>query len=237
MAETFRNRIDALTGFAVINGTDSDPAISDWLQDGVKQIISILPPAKLEECAKTSSAITSSAGFDLDTATYGPVLAVTREDSSSVEQMCRQIPKFMSSRVADPNDLMFSSSTDPVYYMDDAIIKILPVPTSGQSAYVTYVSLTAVVHGDTSGIANFPDDVESAVVLYAAIKAAQSLLASEEDDDLYIPIINTLKQDYIQSLSLLGVKVPTSQGVSKKQSNQLESLQEAMQQKQQVQQG
>jgi len=33
------------------------------------------------------------------------------------------------------------------------------------------------------------------------------------------------------------VKVPTSQGVSKKQSNQLESLQEAMQQKQQVQQG
>ena len=86
MAETFRNRIDALTGFAVINGTDSDDAISDWLSDGVKQIASILPPKKLEECTKTAT-ITSASGFDSDTATYGPVLAVTRKDVSGIEQV------------------------------------------------------------------------------------------------------------------------------------------------------
>ena len=232
MAETFRNRIDALTGFAVINGTDSDPAISDWLQDGVKQIISMLPPNRLEECAKTAT-VSNASGFDLDTATYGPVLAVTRKDISGVEQTCRKVAKFLSSRVADPEDLMFSSITDPVYYMDDAIIYILPVPTSSQQAYVTYVSLTAVEHGDTSGIDNFPDDVESAVVLYAAIKAAQSLLASEEDDDLYVPIINTLKQDYVQALSLLGAKVPAAQGAAKKQPNQLEAIQSMLQKTQQ----
>tara|TARA_R110002012_G_C11443663_1_gene590913 strand:- start:46 stop:747 length:702 start_codon:yes stop_codon:yes gene_type:complete len=209
MAETFRNRIDALTGFAVINGTDSDDAISDWLSDGVKEIISILPAAKLEQCAKTV-AVTSSAGFDLDTGTHGPVLAVSREDSSSIEQMCRKIPKFMSSRVADIDDLMFSSSTDPVYYMDDAIIKILPVPTASQSAYVTYVALTTVAHGSDASIDNFPNEVENLVVLYASIKAAQSLLATEEDDELYVPMINTLKQDYVQALNLMGVAAKVS---------------------------
>tara|TARA_Y100000004_G_scaffold179069_1_gene222287 strand:+ start:1482 stop:2189 length:708 start_codon:yes stop_codon:yes gene_type:complete len=205
MAESFKNRIDALTGFAEINGTASDDAISDWLSDGLKQIVSVLPANKLEECAKTSS-VTSSSGFDLDTAAYGSILSVTRKDTSGIEQVCRKIPKFLSSKASDPNDLMFSSITDPVYYMDDSIIKILPVPTSTQSANVTYVNLTAVAHGDTSGIANFPDEIENVIVLYASIKAAQSLLASEEDDELYIPMINTLKQDYIQALSLLGVE-------------------------------
>ena len=225
MAETFKNRIDALTGFAVINGTDSDNAISDWLSDGVKEIISILPPAKLEQCAKTV-AVTSASGRDLDTAIHGPVLAVTREDSSSVEQMCRKIPKFMSSRVSDIDDLMFSSPTDPVYYMDDAVIKILPVPTASQSAYVTYVALTTVVHGSDAGIDNFPNEVESLVVLYASIKAAQSLLASEEDDDLYIPIINTLKADYISGLNMLGVgaQAPAKQAGQQKQQKQMQDL-------------
>ena len=226
MAETFRNRIDALTGFAVINGTDSDDAISDWLSDGVKQIISILPPEKLEECTKTAT-VTSASGHDLDGSTFGQTLLVTREDIFSVEQLCRKIPKSFASRAADPNDLMFASTTDPVYFMDDAIIKILPVPTSIQSAYVTYVALTAVVHGSDGGIDNFPDDVEYAVVLYASIKAAQSLLASEEDDDLYVPIITTLKQDYVQAINLLGAKQESPKAATSSKKN-LESLQKLL---------
>ena len=207
MAGEFRDRIDALTGIVIVNGTDSDNDITDWLTDGLKQITGILPPVKLEECVKTET-ISNSSGFDLDgDVTYGPVLSVTRKDTSGIEQTCRKVPKFLSSRVADPDDLMFSSTTDPVYYMDDAVVKILPVPNgTTQQAYVTYIALTAVVNSATS-IDNFPDDVEYAVVLYASIKAAQSLLASEEDDDLYIPMINTLKADYVQAINLLGAKV------------------------------
>tara|TARA_R110000824_G_scaffold28046_8_gene94627 strand:- start:3766 stop:4461 length:696 start_codon:yes stop_codon:yes gene_type:complete len=206
MAGQFRDRIDALTGILVINGTNSDDDITDWLTDGLKQIIGILPPVKLEECTKTSTAVESSDGFNLDTATHGPVLSVTRTDTSGIEQTCRKIPKFLSSRVADPDDLMFSSTTDPVYYMDNAVVKILPVPTSTEKAYVIYITLTAVINGAIE-ISNFPDDVEYAVVLYASIKAAQSLLASEEDDDLYTPMINTLKADYVQAVNLLGGKL------------------------------
>ena len=207
MAGEFRDRIDALTGIVIVNGTDSDNDITDWLTDGLKQITGILPSVKLEECVKTLE-VTSSTGFDLDVdVTYGPVLSVTRKDTSGIEQTCRKVPKFLSSRVADPDDLMFSSTTDPVYYMDDAVVKILPDPNgTTQQAYVTYIALTAVANSATS-IDNFPDEVEYAVVLYASIKAAQSLLASEEDDDLYIPMINTLKADYVQAINLLGGKL------------------------------
>ena len=116
----------------------------------------------------------------------------------------------MVSRASDPDDLMFVSSSDPVFYINDAICKIIPTPTSAQSAEVTYVPLTSPVSSTSSSIDNFPNEFESVVVLYAAIKCAQSLLASEEDDELYVPMINTLKQDYIQALNLLGVKAQAS---------------------------
>ena len=77
-----------------------------------------------------------------------------------------------------------------------------------------------------------PNDVEHIVVLYAAIKCAQSLLAIEEDDELYVPIITTLKQDYAQALSLLGANVKAPRGTGRKAANPLEGLQETMQQRQ-----
>ena len=287
MAETFRNRIDALTGFAVINSTDSDDAISDWLTDGAKELLTILPPNKLEECVATST-VTSSSGFSLDTATTGSVLGVSRKNAIGIKQTCRKTSSLFDSRIEDEDDLMFASTTDPVYYISGSTVKIFPTPTSAQSAEVIYVPLPSIAHGDTSigtdyssvsgvtataadptvftkashgfvdgdivrlsnftemteingmvgtvnqlnsstfevnGVAadpaettggivekvvgGFPDEYEYAVILYASIKAAQSLLASEEDDDLYVPMINTLKQDYIQVLTLIGAKLPT----------------------------
>ena len=46
MAETFKNQVDALTGFA---GTEDD-ALTDWLQAGTREIINILPPNLMEYC-------------------------------------------------------------------------------------------------------------------------------------------------------------------------------------------
>jgi hypothetical protein len=40
-------------------------------------------------------------------------------------------------------------------------------------------------------------------MLYAAVKAAEWLLASEEDVEIYSPIITTLKDDYKQVLAKL----------------------------------
>ena len=84
-----------------------------------------MPPNKLAECSNTVS-VTSSSGFDLETATYSNIVSVTRKDARGYHQYCRGIPNLLVSRAGDPSDLMFASATDPVFYINDAICKILP---------------------------------------------------------------------------------------------------------------
>ena len=46
--ETFQNRVDALTGF----GTTDNSALADWLTDGAREVISLLPPELKLKCVK-----------------------------------------------------------------------------------------------------------------------------------------------------------------------------------------
>jgi len=223
---TFSGRINDLVG----DFTDTN-AMDTFLLDGLKEVLSVLPPSKLAECSNTTS-VTSSSGFDLETATYSNIISVTRKDVGGYHQQCREIPNAIVSRAGDSSDLMFASATDPVFYINDAICKILPTPTSSQSAEVTYVPLPSYVSSSSDSIDNFPNEYEYIVVLYAAIKCAQSLLAIEEDDELYVPIITTLKQDYVQGLNLLGAKAEPPKGTGQKAKNPLAAIQEAMQQQQ-----
>ena len=43
MAETFKNQVDALTGFA----STEDDALSDWLTSGARLVLDIMSPTKL----------------------------------------------------------------------------------------------------------------------------------------------------------------------------------------------
>ena len=65
---------------------------------------------------------------------------------------------------------------------------------------------------DVSTIDNLSNDVTHVVVLYAAVRAAEALLAEEEDAELYIPMINSLKQDYAQAIQAMGAKVSRPKG-------------------------
>ena len=46
MSETFKNRVDALTGF----GSTEDLALTDWLTEGAEIIQGILPPKLKQKC-------------------------------------------------------------------------------------------------------------------------------------------------------------------------------------------
>ena len=75
------------------------------------------------------------------------------------------------------------------------------------------VAYPTIVGSDDSIVANFPDELEYLVVLYATIKIAERQLIEEEDTELYPPIITTLKQDYVQGLQTAGlIKKPEPQG-------------------------
>ena len=73
MAETFKNQVDALTGFA----STEDDALSDWLTAGARSIMSILPGSTLQRVASTD-------GFTNTIDVEGKkIVSVTRKDNNN----------------------------------------------------------------------------------------------------------------------------------------------------------
>ena len=203
---TFQVQVQDLVGTAMTDTT----AISTFMTDGLAQVYSLLPSNKLLECVTHTELSNSPTTLDLDTATIGPIISVTRKTSQGINQICRQIAPSMASRVTDINDLMHVTETDPVYFIKNAVLNVYPDPTASQTAEVVYLPLTAVAHGDSS-IDNLSNDVTYIVVLYAAIRAATHLMSEEEDIELYSPIITSLKNDYNTALQTMGGKTSQSQ--------------------------
>ena len=194
-------QIQDLVGTAMTDQT----AMDTFLSDGLAQLYSFLPASKLVECSTSTTLSNSPTTLDLDTATIGRVTNVVRKDVKGYSQTCRQIHASMSSRITDPSDLMHVTDTDPVYFINNAVLNVYPDPTASQTADISYIPYpSAVLHTATS-IDNLPNEVEHIVVLYAAIKALESLAVDEEDPELYLPVIQNLKQDYSQGLQTLGV--------------------------------
>tara|TARA_R110000824_G_scaffold216029_1_gene402650 strand:- start:2147 stop:2782 length:636 start_codon:yes stop_codon:yes gene_type:complete len=202
---TFKTQIEDLVG-----AVGDDNALTQWLTDGVKEITNILPRELKIECA-TITSLTSSTPMDLDAT--GKVFHVTRENADNGYHIgCREVNPIHAGSAGDSTSLYYVTATDPIYWIEsdtggDPKLFVKPDPTANQPARVHHVSYTAAAHGD-SLIVNFPDEAEYLVVLYASIKATEFLMTSEEDPELFLPIISTLKQDYDK-----GVQMLVAQGI------------------------
>ena len=189
MAETFKNRVDALTGFA----STEDDALSDWLADGAKEIINILPAELLQYCSGATRLDGDPSSLPISTDTdMGKVLHVTH--SNGTRQLpCRLIPAAYASLASDATSLTYyGTDADPVYWITGTrnssdttsaatILEVFPTPTSVKTAYIHHVTYPAVLHSWT-GIDNFPDNAEYLVALYAAIKAIHALMNDKNAD-------------------------------------------------------
>ena len=224
MAWDFAAQIHALTGFDAddSSGTtetgDTYSLMADrWLVDAAREVINILPPELKIECA-TITSLTSSTPMDLDAT--GKVFHATRENADSGYHIgCREVNPIHAGSAGDSTSLHYVTVTDPIYWVEsdtggDPKLFVKPDPTANQPARVHHVAFPTVDVSSVSAIVNFPDEAEYLVVLYTAIKVAESLMISEEDPELFIPIISTLKQDYdkgIQMLVAQGIPQPQQQ--------------------------
>ena len=190
-------------------------AMDGWATDAVKEIINILPPELKIECA-TITSLTSSTPMDLDAT--GEVFHVTRENADSGYHIgCRKVNPIFAGSASDSTSLHYVTATDPIYWIEsdtggDPKLFVKPDPTANQPARVHHVSFPTVDVSAVSAIVNFPNEAEYLIVLYTAIKVAESLMVSEEDPELFAPIIATLKQDYDKGITMLA-----SQGIPKPQ--------------------
>tara|TARA_R110000824_G_scaffold383576_1_gene577219 strand:- start:555 stop:1196 length:642 start_codon:yes stop_codon:yes gene_type:complete len=193
----------------IIGAFDDDVAINQFLTDGAKELINMMPRDLKEKCTTETTLNNSATTMDMDG--VGEVLYVNRlsADSGGSRIPCRKVPSMYGELSNDSNSLYKASATDPVYWIlssgDTAILNVIPAPTANQTAIVYHVAYPSIVGSDVSVIANFPDELEYLVVLYAAIKIIERQLIEEEDNELYVPIVTTLKQDYGQGLQLSGL--------------------------------
>ena len=205
----------------LVNADFSDQTAMDgWATDGVKEIINILPPELKIECA-TITSLTSSTPMDLDAT--GKVFHVTRENSDSGYHIgCREVNPIHAGSSGDSTSLHYVTVTDPIYWVEsdtggDPKLFVKPDPTANQPARVHHAAFPTVDVSAVSSIVNFPNEAEYLVVLYTAIKVVESLMISEEDPELFIPIITILKQDYDKGIQMLAAPYipPQPKGDSK----------------------
>ena len=193
----------------IIGDFDDDVAINQFLTDGAKELINMMPRDLKEKCTTETTLNNSATTMDMDG--VGEILYVNRlsADSGGSRIPCRKVPSMYGELSNDSNSLYKASETDPVYWIlssgDTSILNVIPAPTANQTAIVYHVAYPSIVGSDVSVIANFPDELEYLVVLYAAIKIIERQLIEEEDNELYVPIVTTLKQDYGQGLQLSGL--------------------------------
>ena len=177
---SFKTRIGDLTGFA---STD-DTALSDWMNDGIREIINAFGNNYdlLAQCAtKQSTFVSAAVESEAHALNTGKVLTVYMTDSGATYP-CRKISPNQKYYYSDSS--AFASSqmekatvTDPVYYIQNNFLNAIP---SGKTVGYSEVQYpVADITAGTSGISGFPDEAEHLVVFYASIKALQQMMSNK----------------------------------------------------------
>ena len=202
----------------IIGDFDDDVAINQFLTDGAKELISMMPPKLKQKCSKVTNLYIGNTNTTMDLDGAGEILYVTRENANSGYYIgCREVNPIYADSANDASSLHYATATDPVYWTEsnssgNPTLFVKPTPNANQPAKIIHISYPSITGSDDSIIANFPDELEYLVVLYAAIKIVERQLIEEEDIELYTPIITTLKQDYIQGLQNSGLVQKQPQG-------------------------
>tara|TARA_R110000744_G_scaffold107135_1_gene203558 strand:- start:1040 stop:2062 length:1023 start_codon:yes stop_codon:yes gene_type:complete len=169
---TFQAQVMALTGINISSSSTNptEAQLTQYLTDGAKEVINHLPKHLLPLCSAEQSFTSGTP----DTLNTGKVLNVFRNDGD-IKQPCRQIDSSYKGRVLDSDDMDYASVTDPVYYIENNTMDV--IPNSGAVTYSEVQHPDVVYSADS--ILIFPDEAEYLVPLYASVKSLQSLLANK----------------------------------------------------------
>ena len=180
---SFEAQVEALTTITISSsGTyPTQGQLTQFLTDGTREIIGILPPDLLQYCVDYTEITGSSAmniGADID---IGKIVFVTKSDGVRYLPT-RKIPAAFSSLANDSTSLKyFGTDSDPVYWIisdgSNPGLEVFPTPTSTKKARVHHIAYPDTAYNWT-GIDNFPDNAEYLVVLYAAMKSLLSAIGN-----------------------------------------------------------
>ena len=226
---SFASQIQALTGYEAKSAPTTDSETTDdfavlaaqWMTDACKEVMNILPAPLLDRISNLTAANSTytGAGITHEGKVIGALRSISTGFNAGEGYVCRPISHLQAYKHADPDHLEFATPTDPVFYVepqaDGTAGKVKVLPTSSLAVakimeidYPVFVASGGQEYDITTitTIPNFPNEAEYIVVIRAAIYAAQYLLANEQDEDLYEPIIESLEKRYKQAIDALQTK-------------------------------
>ena len=178
------------------SGTNPTEAqLTQFLTDGAKEIINNLPGHLLPLCASSNTFTSGSA----ETLVTGKILNVFRNDGD-INQPCRKIPAKEKGRVSDPDEMSYATITDPVFFIDNNALDVLPAGGSCSYSAVAYPSVAY----SASSITAFPNEAEHLVVLYGAVKSLQNVLGSRSSNTDITTALGLIKTAVDQAATAAG---------------------------------
>jgi len=191
--------------------TDAYPnAISKFLANGVQWIISMVEKTNPDMLPLFASLQTlNDSTKTLTLATNSKIIDIVRRNGDATdgeELKCSPINAAFRSNAKNTDSIYYASKDSPVYYIDNAVLNVLPIPDNDQIAKISIVLPDTSVSGTDSAIDNFPSEMYHGVVLYAAAQLLHYKMASlnaklPTDLDADTTAFDAI-QDIGQSLSL-----------------------------------
>tara|TARA_R100000234_G_C5002005_1_gene180731 strand:+ start:357 stop:2714 length:2358 start_codon:yes stop_codon:yes gene_type:complete len=198
---TFEAQVEGLTSLSIDGSSaPTQTELTQFLTDGAKEILNVLPSAKKALYTTATSLNSSSANLTIG---GSEIFSVTRDDGT-INQPCRLIPANMSGRASDSDDMNAASATDPVYYITNNILSVIPEPTNSNNAQIQTLAYPSVAYGDSS-ITRFPDEAEYLVPLYASVKALQNVLGSKTASSTITTALTATNDNIDASLSEIAL--------------------------------
>jgi|TARA_Y100000034_G_scaffold61351_1_gene74505 hypothetical protein len=116
-----------------------------WLTNGAKEIINLLPEKLIDICM---SDVSFTAGTP-NTLNNNKIRNVKRQNSSDeLYYKCRRVSPTLKDRYNNSNDINFPTETDPIYFIDNGTIDVLP--NSSQTVKYSEINYPTVKYSHTS---------------------------------------------------------------------------------------
>ena len=226
---TFGAQITALTGIN-LSGDTNKASVDSFLTNAARDVLNMVPVQSLVTFSITST-------LDADPTTFANagnsiILSVVRKydtkaSSSQIGRYreCRQVP-FTKIGIAenDSGYLESYSKEDPIFYIQNNTLYVSPTPDATYDALVHYIHYPTVLYSEST-INNFPLLLEQVVVYRAAADAARFLFADEQDEDIYVPMIKDLTNQFANSIKLFLTRFEKPEPIAQtKDSTNLKAL-------------
>lgn len=192
--------------------------VSKFLANGVQWVIARIEktnPDMLPLFASLQTLNDSTQTLTLNT-NY-KIIDIVRRNGNAVtgeELKCSPINAAFRSNAKNTDSIYFASKNSPVYYIDNRVLNVLPVPNNDEIVKISIVLPdTSVAHSDST-IDNFPSEMYHAVVLYAAGQLIHNKMATMNsslptDLDADTTAFDAIT-DLSTSLSMGSVTVPAA---------------------------